>query len=426
MPTRTFCSPPSMSPTTLPSSRPPSHTLSWAACVTSLQAPSPPLMVCLLLPFLHHLLLLPSPHPPLHPPPPPLPILSSLLCLSSHPPPPSPPHLPPSCVCPCFVAFHTFPPPLLSPLSGVVADYPATIPPRISPLSGATADYFVAIPPPLVSPLSSAAADYFAAILPPLVSPLSGVAADYFAAIPPPLVSPLSGTAADYFAAIPPPRISPLSGAAAHYPAIIPPPLMPPLIGAAADYFAAIPSSYLPSSPLLCFDSAIPSASPLFCRCNLWYCTASQFPIPTAAALSLPRTLDFVLDSVATGSVFRDAGVLRNFPRPLSIDGAGETMTMICTGTSSLPCPASPSGAVIGLYVHSIVIFITTTGTSLVSPFPLLLASTPFMFPSPHLSITLPPLLPLPSPLTTVALSPNLPFFSIIALASLTSLSFAA
>ncbi|CAI7884711.1 unnamed protein product [Closterium sp. NIES-54] len=81
--------------------------------------------------------------------------------------------------------------------------------------------------------------------------------------------------------------------------------------------------------------------------------TASHSPSPTAAALSLPRTLDFVLDSAATDFVFLDAGVIRNFPRPLSIDGAGETMTMICTGTSSLPSPASPSVAVTGLYVPS-------------------------------------------------------------------------
>ncbi|CAI7883014.1 unnamed protein product [Closterium sp. NIES-54] len=115
--------------------------------------------------------------------------------------------------------------------------------------------------------------------------------------------------------------------------------------------------SILGASPLMdpCF--VVPLSPPL-------QSTASHSPSPTAAALSLPRTLDFVLDSAATDSVFRDAGILRNFPRPLSIDGAGETMTLVCTGTSSLPCPASPSGA-----VHSIVIFITTTGTSLVSHF---------------------------------------------------------
>ncbi|CAI5993871.1 unnamed protein product [Closterium sp. NIES-64] len=71
------------------------------------------------------------------------------------------------------------------------------------------------------------------------------------------------------------------------------------------------------------------------------------------AALSLPRTLEFVLDSGATDSVFRDAGVLRSFPRPLSIQGAGDTMTMTCTATSSLPCRAAPSDAVTDLYVPS-------------------------------------------------------------------------
>ncbi|CAI7812599.1 unnamed protein product [Closterium sp. NIES-53] len=179
------------------------------------------------------------------------------------------------------------------------------------------------------------------------------------------------------------------------------------------------PDSIVGASPLMDPRFAVPFSPPL-------QSIASHSPIPTTAALSLPRNLNFVLDSAATDSDFRDAGVLCNFPRPVSIDGAGETMTMICTGTSSLPCPASPSGAVTGLYVHSIVIFITMTGTLLVSPFLLLVASTPFMFPSPLLSITLPLRLPLPSPLATVALSPNLPFFSIIALATPTSLSFAA
>ncbi|CAI5949803.1 unnamed protein product, partial [Closterium sp. NIES-64] len=91
------CPPPSLSPATLPSPRPPSLTLSLASCLTSLQAPSPSLVVHLLLPLLHHLLLLPSPLLPLHPPPP-LFIHSSPPCLSSLPPPPSPPPLPTGCV----------------------------------------------------------------------------------------------------------------------------------------------------------------------------------------------------------------------------------------------------------------------------------------------------------------------------------------
>ncbi|CAI7834832.1 unnamed protein product [Closterium sp. NIES-53] len=195
-------------------------------------------------------------------------------------------------------------------------------------------------------------------------------------------------------------------------------------IGSLASIFCVtMPSqdSILGASPLMdpCF--VVPFSPPL-------HSIVSHSPSPTAAALSLSRTLDFVLDSATIDSVFRDAGVLRNFPRPLSIDGAGETMTMICTCPSSLPCLSSPSGVVIGLYVpscrhnllfltalqhversspqvKSIAIFITTTGTSLVSPFLLLLASTPFVFPSPHLSITLPLLLPLPSPLATAKLS---------------------
>ncbi|CAI7892120.1 unnamed protein product [Closterium sp. NIES-54] len=80
---------------------------------------------------------------------------------------------------------------------------------------------------------------------------------------------------------------------------------------------------------------------------------ASPHSFPTIAALSLPRTLDFVLDSGATDSIFRDADILCSFLRPLSIHGAGETMILTCTGTSSLSYPASPSCTVTGLYVPS-------------------------------------------------------------------------
>ncbi|CAI7783653.1 unnamed protein product [Closterium sp. NIES-53] len=116
-------------------------------------------------------------------------------------------------------------------------------------------------------------------------------------------------------------------------------------IGSLVSVFnVTMPSQYsiLGASPLMDPRFLVPFSPPL-------QSLVSHSPSPTAAALSLPRTLDFVLDSAANDSVFRDAGVLRNFPRPLSIDGAGETMTMICTGTSSLPYPASPSGAVTGL-----------------------------------------------------------------------------
>ncbi|CAI7744572.1 unnamed protein product [Closterium sp. NIES-53] len=104
--------------------------------------------------------------------------------------------------------------------------------------------------------------------------------------------------------------------------------------------------SILGASPLMDPRFVVPFSTPL-------QSTASHSPSPTAAKLSLPCTLDFVLDSAAIDFVFRDADVIRTFPRPLSIDGAGETMTMICTSTSSLPCLASPSGAVTGLYVPS-------------------------------------------------------------------------
>ncbi|CAI5970328.1 unnamed protein product [Closterium sp. NIES-65] len=363
---------PSLLPSTLPSSMPPFLTLSWAACLTSLQAPPPPpppwcaffCRFCTtssfsLLPICLFLLLLSSFLPPFHASPPFLHLLPLRIChlgvcyrlpLGDRDPPSSPNSAPsPSSSsslslyfphpltsssasllslsaaagsCPCFVAFHTFPP-RISPLSGAAADYFAAIPPRISPLSSTAADYLTAVPP-CITPLSSAAADYPAVFPPPLMSPLSGAAAHYSAVIPPPLISPNSGAAADYSAMIPPPLISPPSSAAANYSAIIPP-LISPLNDSASDYLVSIPPpllsphmcsiatpfpqrglfsllpllpyllsypcppslrslrcpflplhlSYLPmdfpSSLPLCLGSAIPSPSPLLCRCHLWY-----------------------------------------------------------------------------------------------------------------------------------------------------------
>ncbi|CAI7768378.1 unnamed protein product [Closterium sp. NIES-54] len=100
--------------------------------------------------------------------------------------------------------------------------------------------------------------------------------------------------------------------------------------------------SILGASPLMDPHFAVPFAFPV-------YDTVSHSPSHTAVVVSPPHTLDFVLNSGASDSIFRDASVLRSFPRPLSIQGAGDNMTMICTAASSLPCPASPSGAVTGL-----------------------------------------------------------------------------
>ncbi|CAI5952506.1 unnamed protein product [Closterium sp. NIES-65] len=123
----------------------------------------------------------------------------------------------------------------------------------------------------------------------------------------------------------------------------------PPTAAAVTPSSAPPPLSPPPLSPLLPLALATPSllAPTSFAK------GPARYLRPTVAALSLPHTLEFVLDSGAIDSVFRDAGVLRSFPQPLSIQGAGDTMTMTCTATSSLPCPASPSGAVTGLYVPS-------------------------------------------------------------------------
>ncbi|CAI5489050.1 unnamed protein product, partial [Closterium sp. Naga37s-1] len=49
---------------------------------------------------------------------------------------------------------------------------------------------------------------------------------------------------------------------------------LPPLLSLRCP-FLPLHLSYLPldlpPSPPLCLDSAVPSASSLFCRCNLWY-----------------------------------------------------------------------------------------------------------------------------------------------------------
>ncbi|CAI7893083.1 unnamed protein product [Closterium sp. NIES-54] len=229
---------------------------------------------------------------------------------------------------------HTFPPPLISPLSSAAADYSANIPPPlISPLSGAAANYSAHIPPPLISPLSCSAADYFAIFLRLLFLPSTALLPS-----PSPPMGPILTTPSRLR------RYCPLSPAAVRilYPSF-PYPMRHPL-----------PS--LPLGPLLLsrFYSLTSVASPLprhrfpsrLLRCL-------SISLLYSCRCSLPCTLDFVLDSGAIDFVFRDASVLRSFPRPLFIHGAGETMTLTCTGTSSLPCPASPSGAVTDLYVPS-------------------------------------------------------------------------
>ncbi|CAI5989597.1 unnamed protein product [Closterium sp. NIES-65] len=77
---------------------------------------------------------------------------------------------------------------------------------------------------------------------------------------------------------------------------------------------------------------------------------------PTAAAITPSFAPPSLSTSTAAAASSRPHNtfppctyIIRQGPRK----GAGHTMTMICTTTSSLPCPASPSGAVTGLYVPS-------------------------------------------------------------------------
>ncbi|CAI7788604.1 unnamed protein product [Closterium sp. NIES-54] len=65
-------------------------------------------------------------------------------------------------------------------------------------------------------------------------------------------------------------------------------------------------------------------------------------------------TLDFVLDSGATDTVFRDAGTLRPLPTPTSLLGADSSFSLPCHNTSTLPCPLFPSGTVTGLHIPSL------------------------------------------------------------------------
>ncbi|CAI7768085.1 unnamed protein product [Closterium sp. NIES-53] len=263
------------------------------------------------------------------------------------------------------------PPPLISPHSGAAADYSAIIPPPlISPHSSAAADYSAIIPPPLISPHSGAAADYFAIIPPPLISPFICPAADYSANIPPPLLSPhicsvaissppllwrpfssfpLSLCTAAFLiqlhlfrlpllplpfalAALSPPCTAspiccstplPVSFQLSHHrrqpfaPTL--PATAPPGAGLLPSVFCVtLPShaSILGASPLMDPRFAVPF--PPFVDGDV-----SPHSFPTVAALSLPRTLDFVLDSGATDSVFVMLVFFALFPVPSLFVGPG-------------------------------------------------------------------------------------------------------
>ncbi|CAI5947137.1 unnamed protein product [Closterium sp. NIES-65] len=193
-----------------------------------------------------------------------------------------PPHLPSSSTSSSQLLnctlFPTLPPPLVSPFSGIAADFSTAIPPPlVSPLIGAAVDSS-AIFPPLVSPLIGAAADYSAIFPPPLVSPLIGATADYFAIFPP-LVSPRIGSAADYSATFPP-LFSPLISSAADYPSLILPPLIP-LPTSALQLFSP-PHGDLSRPPLP--PSAGPSACARWHGFNLWFVTqqSGSGDIPTS------------------------------------------------------------------------------------------------------------------------------------------------
>ncbi|CAI7831119.1 unnamed protein product [Closterium sp. NIES-54] len=198
--------------------------------------------------------------------------------------------------------------------------------------------------PPLISPLSCSAAYYFAIFLRLLFFPSTSLLPS-----PSPPMTPILTTPSR------PRRYCPLSPADVPHPS----PLLP------LPYASSAPLSPTWTSPLVSFvQSHQRRQSPAPPSLSVATPGADAFPsalsrclsislLYSCCSLSLPRTLDFVLDNGATDSVFRDAGVLCSFIRPLFIHGAGETMTLTCTGTSSLPCRVSPSGAVTGLYVPS-------------------------------------------------------------------------
>ncbi|CAI5520074.1 unnamed protein product [Closterium sp. Naga37s-1] len=245
---RASCPPPSISLATLPSSQPPFLTLSWAACHTSLQAPSPPppwcaffCRFCTTSSF--------SPHP----------IRLFTSSSSPHSFLPSVPFLPSSTSFPsasatwlrvtdCHLVIVTLlpphtpllhpPPPLLSP----------SISPTLSPL-----------PPPLFSP-------YLLQLLTtsPLFLLFFSLSNTALLLSPPPYgASSHSYLSSSALPSSPFPRRT--SSPTIAFPTLRP--LRCPFLPFRPSYLPL----YLPSSPPLFLDSAIPSASPLFCRCNLWF-----------------------------------------------------------------------------------------------------------------------------------------------------------
>ncbi|CAI5504685.1 unnamed protein product [Closterium sp. Naga37s-1] len=245
---RASCPPPSISLATLPSSQPPFLTLSWAACHTSLQAPSPPP---------HG-----APSSAVSAPPPPSPLTPSASSPSSSSPHsflPSVPFLPSSTSFPsasatwlrvtdCHLVIVTLlpphtpllhpPPPLLSP----------SISPTLSPL-----------PPPLFSP-------YLLQLLTtsPLFLLFFSLSNTALLLSPPPYgASSHSYLSSSALPSSPFPRRT--SSPTIAFPTLRP--LRCPFLPFRPSYLPL----YLPSSPPLFLDSAIPSASPLFCRCNLWF-----------------------------------------------------------------------------------------------------------------------------------------------------------
>ncbi|CAI5973158.1 unnamed protein product [Closterium sp. NIES-65] len=270
----------------------------------------------------------------------------------------------------------TFPPPLVSPLSGSAADYPALIPPHLIPLPTSALQLFppphgdlsrpplppsqsgsVAIPTSPSAPTSSSSDPYADGLRVAIAeterlvataqatataAPENGAARDLARILTESLESTRKRLTEHLAAPSPRSASTPLSCSHICYAkdllgylterfqsqtpiSVIA--LLRELISVRladfttmADYIARVQtlSSQLSTQQFELSDHV--------CGALLLTGLTPEYSVHVALyadALSLPHTLEFVLDSGATGSVFRDAGVLRSFPHPSPLKGLG-------------------------------------------------------------------------------------------------------
>ncbi|CAI5943914.1 unnamed protein product [Closterium sp. NIES-64] len=67
-----------------------------------------------------------------------------------------------------------------------------------------------------------------------------------------------------------------------------------------------------------------------------------------------PQYIEFTLDSGATHTVLKETLSFKPYPAPIPLLGADSSFTTLAKGTSTVPCPAFPSGTVTGMCVPSL------------------------------------------------------------------------